>query len=326
MTTINLVIPRWFYPYNLGDSIHSFFAPKVIKYTHPDCKLNVFTTGELVNLMKLNPYVDEVSNASIQGSYSFWRSWAFAKTKPDKNTYCIFADWHPKVWDFWNENFDYLSQHNSANILTVNSLLELGMESTLFEDVDFNTPINLGDIPVEENTIGIVPATKLSGKPIPHTGCDGLGFRFNGDNGESWRKFVDTLRSMNGEIKIVEFSPINLGFGDEHVGELPWIELLKQVSRVKLGVMSDGGMHHVFNSIRKPLVYLSSQKISKETHLMLGNATFYEDLHSLCRSRCYNKTKELQGWDDLDSICDKSCQKVNPVALAENIIRDYFND
>lgn len=322
----SLYIPRWFYPNNLGDSLHSYFAPKAIKTKFPDCKLEVITHGDLIDLMNYNVYVDSVREPNINevGNMPAWKSYAFHE-QPKNNCFALYAEWHPRLWEFWNDNFDEFAAHPTANILTVNSLLQLGMEDLLFDGTDLHTPVKM-KVVREKKTLGIVPATKLSGKPTPHAGCDGRGFRFNGDDGTSWRAFVQTIKSLDKDIHIIEYSPENLGLGDEHIGELPWPELLKQVSRPTVSVMTDGGLHHAFNLTQSPLVFLASQQVSKETHLMLENGKFYPDLHASCMSRCYNKLRTLTGWQDLDDICNKSCQTVDPQILAEKIFKDYFHE
>jgi len=322
---VYLYIPRWFYPNNLGDSIHSYFAPKVIKNKNPGCTLEVVTSGPLMDLMVLNPYVDSVREPSpfeVQGRDQ-WKTFGHGPN-PRPDIFTLFAEWHPRVWDFWNDNFDYLAEHKTANILTVNSLLQMGYEDLLFENFDFHSPVDMHMPPREEKTLGIVPMTKLSGKPTPHRGCDGQGFRFNGDQGESWRTFVDRIKDRDESIHIIEYSPKNLGLGDEHVGELPWPQLLRQVSRPTVSVMTDGGLHHAFNLVESPLVFLASQQVSKETHLMLHNGRFYPELHQGCMSKCYNTLQTIQAWDGLDSVCDKACQKVDPTHLAEKVFKDYF--
>jgi len=325
MRVINLVIPRWFYPNNLGDSIHSYFAPKVIKHKFPDSKLVVVTYGELASLMSLNPYVDSVINTTgVRGlTPDYYRSWAF--NRESKDHYCLYAQWHPMLWEYWNDNFNYFSNHPTANILTVNSLLQLGMESMLFSGIDLHTTLD-SDIEREERTLGIAPMTKLSGKHTPHPGCDGIGLRFNGDKGESWKKFIETVKSLDKNIHIIEYSPKYLGLGDEHVGELPWPKLIEEVRRPTVSVMTDGGLHHAFNLANSPLVFLASQQVSKETHLMLSNSRFYPDLHASCMDRCYNNLRNLKGWKGLDTTCNKSCQTVDPYRLAEKVFKDYFDE
>jgi hypothetical protein len=323
---ITLYIPRWFYPYNLGDSFHSFFAPKVIKEYHKNSHLTVVTYGELINLMKLNPYVDCVREPLQNeiGSYSAWKNYAFLKKDNNCVNYCLFAEWHPNLWNYWNSNFDFFVNHPSANILTVNSLLQLGMESLLFENFDLHTLLELQDVKKEQKTLGIVPATKLAGRPEPHPGCDGIGLRFNGDNGESWVSFVNKIKKLDPTIHIVEYSKENFGFGDEHIPHKDWLSLAKECHRPKVAVMSDGGMHHVFNSQGTSVVLLGAQRINKPCFFKMSNAKYYEDLHSKCTDRCYNTIRKLTGWTDLKKTCDNSCQKVDSILLADKIYEDYF--
>lgn len=319
-----LYIPRWFYPNNLGDSIHSFFAPKVIKKKNPGCTLEVITTGPLVDLMAMNPYVDSVREPSpfeIQNRKQ-WMVFGHGPN-PTPEIYTVFAEWHPKLWDFWNKNFDHFSNHPTANLLTVNGLLQLGLEDYLFDDTDLHTPLKL-DVAREKKTLGIVPATKLAGRPSPHPGCDGKGLRFNGDDGNSWRLFVNRIKELDSTIHVVEYSYENFGIGDEHVPHKDWLDLAKECARPTVAVLSDGGLHHVFNLQETPVVLLGAQKVNKPHFFKMGNAKFYEDLHSKCLGKCYNNICNLSGWPDLDATCDNSCETVDPVALANKVYEDYF--
>lgn len=324
MNEITLYIPRWFYPYNLGDSVHSFFAPKIIKKHHKDCKLTVVTVGELKSLLSLNEYVDNVRDPINEelGGYEAWKSYSFSDKKVN-SMYSIFAEWHPKLWKYWNDNFDYFYKHPTANILTVNTLLQLGMTQYLFDGTDLHTKV-YPKINKENKSLGIVPATKLAGRSSPHPGCDGIGLRFNGDNGESWKAFVKRIKQLDQSIKIIEYSDKNFGFGDEHVPHMNWIDLKDQCARPRVSVMSDGGMHHVFNLVGTDVVLIGAQKINKPYFFKMGNAKFYEKLHDDCISRCYNNIRNLSGWKDLGSICDNSCQKVDPIKLADKVFEDYF--
>lgn len=326
MNNVTLYIPRWFYPNNLGDSLHSYFIPKVIKKAHPECSLTVVTFGQLIELMRHNPYVDDVRMPTIHevGNYESWRNYAFTDKKQGSH-YAVFAEWHPKLWDYWNAHFDEFSEHPSANMLTVNSLLQLGMERFLFDGSDLHTVLHIKGIKKEQKSLGIVPATKLSGRPTPHPGCDGIGFRFNGDNGESWKLFTQTIKNLNPSIHIIEYSQENFGFGDEHVSHMDWLDLANQCYRPKVAVMSDGGMHHMFNLVDTSVVLLGAQKINKPCFFKMKNAKYYEDLHNKCESKCYNTIRNLSGWKDLSKSCDGSCEKVDPEALAKKVYLDYFN-
>ena len=330
MDTIHLVIPRWFYPTNLGDSVHWSFAPTVLKKEYPNSKLVVFTVGDLVDILKDNPLVDEVSYPpqSLIGDYEFWKNESInGRRNCPPNMFVLFAEHHPKVWDYWNEHFDELFKHPTANLLYLNSLLQLGLEKYLYDGTDLFPKIFINKPPVEEKTLAIVPAHKLSpANPSAHPGCDGNGFRFNGDSGESWFSFVEEIRRLDSDIKIVEFSKDFLELGDVHVGHLPWGQLAHEAAKSRVAVLSDGGMHHIFNSQDKDIVLLAAQTINKLYHYASKNTTLYWDLHSKCHLRCEEQMRKLTSWKDLGIICDHSCETVDPIKLARYVYRDFFNE
>ena len=331
MDRIDLIIPRWFYPANLGDSVHWSFAPTVIKKKYPDSFLTVVTMGELVDIMRDNPLVDQVATpeqvqGNIIGNPQFWARQA-NHGRPDipDNMYVLFAEHHPDTWRYWNEHYDFLYEHPTANLLYLNSLLQLGMEEYLYDGTDLFPKIFIDKPETEPKTLGIVPAFKISpANPGPHPGCDGVGYRFNGDNGESWRSFVDTIKELDPEIKIVEFSKDPLGFGDKHIGHLPWKHLAAEAAKCRVAVLSDGGMHHIFNSQDKDIVLLAAQTINKLHHYANKNTTLYWDLHDKCMTRCGEQMRKLTCWNDMNVTCDKSCNKVDPVLLAHKVREDFF--
>jgi len=329
MDTIYLVIPRWFYPHNLGDSVHTTSAPHILKKEYPDSKLVVITVGELALILKDNPHVDEVSFPSQEfiGNYEFWKNEAMnGRTNLPSNMFVIFAEWHPNLWNYWNENFDFLYKHPTATLLYVNSLLQMGLEKYLYDETDLFPKIYIDKPSKEDKTLAIVPAKKLSfANPGAHPGCDGKGFRFNGDIGESWRAFVQEIKNLDSSIKIVEFSKDFLELGDVHIGHLSWKELAAEAAKARVAVLSDGGMHHVFNSQNSNVVLLDAQTINKLYHYATKNTTLYWDLHAKCMERCENNMRKLQSWEDMESSCDSSCETVDPVQLAKYVYRDFFN-
>ena len=330
MDTIYLVIPRWFYPHNLGDSVHWTFAPTVLKKEYPNSKLVVFTHGELIEVLKDNPLVDEVHPPTLDlvADYDFWKTEALTGRKRlPPNMFTLFAEHHPKVWSYWSENFDFLYKHPTANLVSVNSLLQLGMEKYLYDGTDLFPKIYIDKAPREDKTLAIVPAEKVSfANPGPHLGCDGKGFRFNGDKGESWRSFVDEIKRLDATIKIVEYSKDFLGLGDEHVGHLPWKQLAYEASKVRVGVLSDGGMHHLFHSQETPVVLLSAQTINKFYHYSTKSSTDYPELYSECLEKCGSTIRRLASWDTLNETCDHSCEKVDPLLLAQKVYKDFFDE
>lgn len=317
-----IYFPNWFFPKNLGDSVLFTFIPKIFKEVYGD-EVEVVCIGELAEVLKLNGDCILVRNPTNEESSvhpEVWKQWAFKHLSFD--TYVIYPEWHPKVWEFWNKNFDYLINHPTANIITVSYLLQLRLEHLLWTDIDFTPKINIVKAPKEDKLLAIVPARKLGGRPDPHPGCDGKGFRFNGDEGLSWWTFVETIMNLDPTIKIVEFSDIKYGFANEHIPHLNWKDLAYQASRPKVVVQSDGGMHHVFNSQGTKTVYLSAQTINKPDFYRTQNTDVPWHLYKNCSNKC--PVTNLTGWPDLLKTCDKSCEKVDPIALADYVYESYF--
>ena len=325
---VTLIIPKWFYPNNLGDSIHSTFLPKAIKHKYPQSKLHIITYGELIPVFEADPLVDEVSlpnNGMAQLPPQQWQKLAFEKQPIMGSTFIVYPEWHPRLWAYWNDNFDKFEKHPTVNLLTVNSLLQIGMEDLVdVTSLDLSPSIHCEAATPKDKTIGIVPATKLAGRPTPHPGCDGKGFRFNGDNGESWIALCNTIKDLDPDIHIIEFSEQNYGFGDEHVGKLSFLDLAYKAQDCIFAIASDGGMHHLFHSVNVPVFLLGAQRINKPHFFRTANNIVLDNHWDACTKRCSDKIRHLAGWPDLIETCDGSCEKVDPVAYAKDVLREGF--
>lgn len=309
--------PRWLFPNNLGDSIMTTFIPKLLKRLSNKL-LEVVTDEELGELFKKDKNVDRVRLPFINEilNHSQWQSIAF-----NKKAFAVYPEWRPNFWDTWNSNFDYFFNHPSINLITLNYCMQLGLP------IDLDPELYYPEIYCEKkekiNAIGIVPDSKLAGRPTPHPGCDGIGFRFNGPKGlVSWKSLVDHIRK-NSDVKIYEFSKEFLHLGDYHVPRLNLLKLGSLVSSLKLGIMSDGGIHHVFNSQRTKVILLGAQKVNKPYFFKLLNGIFDEKIHEDCLLRCKDQIRSLSGWSDLWKSCDLSCEKVDPIKIAELALKEF---
>ncbi len=327
-SSIKLYYPYWIFP-NLGDAINVTFIPKILKRINPDIKIEIVTSGFLIDIFKLDSNVDIVREPTQQELYFNYREFAFSENTPGSQKFClpnikvIWADWHPRVFDFWKQHSAFMQCHPTANLITLNFLLQLDLEYLLFDpSLDFREFIN---VPVTPNTsdfinVGIVPATKLSGKSSPHPNCNGVGFRFNGAKGmDSWKEFVQELRRLNKKIKIYEFSKENFGLGDVHLPDSDIFTLIKNVDLMDVGVMSDGGVHHAFNARNKPVVLFQATKINKVEFFKLSNTSFPEHLHLECRKKCPSYFTEVFGGNDKSQTCKLECETMNPKLLAAYI-------
>lgn len=326
MNNIKFYFPRWLFPNNLGDSLNATFVPKILKKYYKNCKIEIITDGFLIDVFKLDPYVDSVRKPNYAELNLDYVQYAFSENQIE-NIKVIYPDWHPKVFSFWKDNFDLLYNHPTANLITVNFLLQLKLENLLFDEAyDFREIINISE---EKNTtdfinIGIVPATKLSGKSNPHPYCDGKGFRFNGHNGiQSWMSLISELKNKNPKIKIFEFSKENFNLGDHHFQDNGNIfDLIRNVDLMDFGIMSDGGIHHAFNARNKKVFLFQATKINKVEFFKLSNTIFPEHLHLNCRKKCPSYFLQVFGGEDLSKNCNLECEQMNPEKLAKFILEN----
>lgn len=324
---IKFYFPRWIFPNNIGDSINVTFVPKLLKLLYPNRKITVVTHGFLIDLFSLDPNVDVVRLPEQSELSMNFYGYAMSDIKPNDNIKVIYPEWHPRLFKFWRENHDFLVDHPSVNIIILNFLLQLNLEHLVF-DSKFNFQpicyIESKNLLKDTFNVGIVVSSKLAGKSSPHPGCNGKGYRYKV---EYWEKFAEKLKSFDSKIKIYEFSEKTLNIGDEHFGYSSSIfDLIKQIDYMDIGVMPDGGLHHMFNSRNKPIVLFQSNILSKVEFLKLRNAHYPEHLHLPCRKNCKSYFTEVFGGEDFSKKCKLECEELDPIQLAEytyEIIKNY---
>lgn len=333
MKKIKFYFPRWIFPNNMGDSVNVTFIPKILKKQNPDISIEVITQGFLIDIFKNDPHVDIVREPNRNELMFNYHEYALGNNKVD-NIKVVYPEWHPNCFTFWGKNMDFLINHKTANLITVNYLLQLGLEDLLFdESYDFREELYTLE---QRNTnngkinIGIVPASKLAGRPTPHPGCDGKGLRFNGLKGvESWKIFVEHLKEINPNVIIHEFSYENFNIGDIHYPHTDnFTTLVNQVDNIDLGIMSDGGIHHIFNARKKPVVLFQATKINKCEFFKLENSYFPEHLHLDCRKKCRSYFSEALQIEDNSINCNLECENLDPKELAKytnDVIKKLYN-
>ena len=322
---IKFYFPRWFWPENLGDSIISTFIPRLLNHHYND-KIEVITHGnDLIECFKENPYVCNVREPYKEEIKSMpeWISRAH-----DPKQFCVCPDFHPQTWKTWSDNFDNFYNHPTANIITLSYLLQLGLEQYIFTDYNL-----LPFIPVHKKkpklsnklNIAIVPADKLGGRPTPHPGCDGIGLRLNGSNGiKSWKIITKTLKNSF-DCTLYEFSFKNYNLGDVHIPHISsYVDLATFCKGFDFAILSDGGLHHVFNSQQVPVYLLGAQKVNKPYFFKLKNGYFNDTLYNKCLFNCEKTILNMNGWPSLDDVCNLSCEQINPTAIGEDIV-NFFN-
>ena len=182
-------------------------------------------------------------------------------------------------------------------------------------------------VPITKHTksklkIGIAPMTKTNGKSTPHPGCNGLGFRFNGDQGlQSWSLLVKELKK-NMNLEVVEYSPHFLGIGDSHVGiKSSLFNLYEESCSLDYAITTDGGYHHLFNLNKTPLTLFTGTKVTKPEFMQLGNA-YVPDIHLDCRKKCSSFYSEIFSVEDKSKHCRLECERLDPYILAQKCLHD----
>jgi len=331
MKQITLYIPRWLYPNNLGDSIASTMIPKVLKAEHPSSEIVVVTYGDLLDVFNYDTNVlgiREPNREEVAQPPQVWLQAAMSGQNPiNGDTYVIYPEQHPNVYQYWKAHDTELFQHPTANIVTVNLLLQLGLEKYLHNGFDLFpevwTPARLRQEPARlrqepARTLAIVPATKKAGRSTPHPYCDGEGYRFNGPRGlESWTEFVRKIKELNPDLHVLEISPENLGLGDEHFKFNSFQELAEKIDEVDLGVMCDGGVHNAFMARRTPVVLFHASLVCKPEYYAHSLAYVPSDLLVKCRLQCHYYYVETYGGEDKSQTCNLECEHLDPSKLAE---------
>ena len=323
---IKFYFPRWFFPNNLGDSVITTFIPKLLNLHYKD-SIEVITYGSnLIDCLKNNPYVYNVREPYVEEikDIEYWRT----PTLSDKS-FSVYPEWHPKAFSLWSSNFDLFCNHPSLNIITLSYLLQLGLEEYAFNNYNLlpYIPIN-NKIPKlsKKINIAIVPEDKKGGRPVSHPGCDGIGYKLNGSTGlQDWKRIISLVKN-NIDCTIYEFSPKFLNIGDIHIPHIKsYIDLATFCKGFDCAILSDGGLHHIFNSQKVPVYLLGTQKINKPYFFKLANGYFDEELYTNCISKCFKTIKNISGWPDLTKCCDYSCESISPEKITESFFKFLKN-
>lgn len=322
---IKFYFPRWFFSDNLGDSIVATFIPKLLNH-HYDDEVEVITHGkDIIECFKKIPGVRNV-RSPYENEVKSIPEWIQLSRE---NNFCVYPEWHSRAWNMWGENFDKFYNHPTGNLITLSYLLQLGLEEYMLTDYDLSpciVPSNKKPLLSKKINIAIVPADKLSDRVSPHPGCNGMGFRLNGSDGlDTWNIIAHKLKN-NIDCTIYEFSKEYLNIGDVHIPHIDsYVDLATFCRGFDYAILSDGGMHHIFNSQQVPVYLLGAQKINKPYFFKLKNGYFNESLYNNCLCSGRDVLSNITSWDDLSSVCNLSCEQIDPALISNDIIK-YINE
>lgn len=324
-------IPRWFFYDNIGDSILASALIIPIKKKFPNRALTVVCDEFLSEIYKTNPHVHNVrlpyfEERSHINDPNFWR---IAMERP-KSFFSIVPHWHPDLFSFLRHGNNLQNMINTPdkNIIVYNYLLQNDFHPLHTEDT-------LPRIYLTENDkkVARVQMTKYISK---YKVCIVVSERRRSElrdncsplryTEESWRQFVRKLKILLGDVTVFEVgNPTNYHIGDYYIPHAQNIrELAAVLNEMDIGVMSDGGIHHIFNAIDKKYVLFQAYECNApDLFLMQANGTFDPSLHQDCRFRCHLFSKILNV-DDESKKCKYACYGLDPCKLAEFTVNKLF--
>jgi len=313
---MTFVFPRWLFPNNLGDSILATVIPRLLFKKYGE-KVDVTTYGEdYMSFYKEDPCVElvEFDEYYARHTNQQWLIQRSIKGNGFEDQWVVYPEWHPQVFSYWKDRPE-LVDHPTANLVIVNYLLQLGLTEYLWDGTDLAPDINTSPVyPHNHFNLGIVPATKLAGRPSPHPGCNGLGLRYKR---EHWVAFIAHIESKDPTVEIfsIDNEQPNLGRWMGKAKDLT--HLAEMVNYMDLGVCSDGGLHHMFHAVEVPTVLFTGTVVNKAEFFKTAMDFYPEHLHLPCRKQCRSYFTEVFGGEDKSKTCKLECADLDPIGLAE---------
>ncbi|MBI5677238.1 MAG: glycosyltransferase [Planctomycetes bacterium] len=314
-------IPRWLFPNNIGDSILSASLISPIKKRFPDKTLPVVCDDFLSQIYETNPHVHKVRGPYFDeiNDPNYWQQ----SIQKQRDFISIWPDWHPGLFDLLRQdnNLNQMINASDKNIIICNYLFQnnfhpLDTIDTLPKLYLTNDDIKMAKECMNECTSRykvciVVSERRPSEKRV---GCSPLRY-----SEKSWRRFVERLKILLGDVTVFEVgNPINYHIGDYYISHTQHIlEFAAVLNEMDIGVLSDGGVHHIFNAIDKKYVLFQAYECNApEFYLMQANGTFDPSLHQECRFQCHLFSR-IMNTEDRSKKCNHACYELDPRKLAE---------
>ncbi len=314
-------VPRWLFPNNIGDSILSTSLISPIKKRFPDKTLTVVCDDFLSQIYETNPHVHKVRVPYFNeiNDLSYWKQ---SIQKP-RDFISIWPDWHPGLFDLLrrDNNLNQMINTSDKNIIVCNYLFQNNFHPLDTTDTLPRLYLTHDDRKIAKKCIGgctsrykvcIVVSER---RPVEkRVGCSPLRY-----SEESWRRFVERLKILLGDVTVFEIgNPINYHIGDYYISYTQHIrEFAAVLNEMDIGVLSDGGVHHIFNAIDKKYVLFQAYECNApEFYLMQANGSFDPSLHQECRFQCHLFSR-IMNTEDRSKKCNHACYELDPRKLAE---------
>ena len=324
-------IPRWFFYDNIGDSILTSALILPIKKKFPNRALTVVCDEFLSEIYKTNPYVHKVrmpnhEERSYINDPNFWR----IAMERSKSFFSIVPHWHSGLLSFlmYSDNLHNMINAPDKNIIVCNYLLQNDFHPLYTKDTLPRIYLTGDDKRIAREHIAkytskykVCIVVSERRRAELRENCSPLRY-----TEASWRQFVGKLKVLLGDVTVFEVgNPTNYHIGDYYIPHVQNIrELAAVLNEMDIGVMSDGGIHHIFNAIDKKYVLFQAYECNApDLFLMQANGAFDPSLHQDCRFRCHLFSKILN-IDDESKKCTYACYGLDPCKLAEFTVNKLF--
>ena len=324
-----LYLPRWKYPYNLGDSVRFSSLFKVLRSVHPDSYIEVVTDEFLIDGFEGDLYVNKFRLPSYFEKKIPTRFWARSAIGRGNGAFLkLFKTLYVRVHPSFSENyFKYLSQGSnlkklindpSTNIISTSYCWQLGDDYLAVKNKSSEIILSNKFQPIiPKNSIGICIATRRNSSKT-----------YIKDNYrvslKNWKLIAEGLRKRLPGINIIEVGSDKYhNIGDQSLlGVMQLKELLINLNRMTCLLVTDGGIYNACHSINKKVVlFQGAEYLEPDIHKM-RNAYVNESYHLECRKTCdyYAKIFNLV---DPKPKCGFKCMDLNIDAIVEDVVMLY---
>jgi ADP-heptose:LPS heptosyltransferase len=318
--TSRIIYPRWYFPYNIGDTV---MVSSIFKATHeilqPN-KIHLITDTDTANLFHNDPYLNKITGLSKLHSKLFSKK-IFKLLVRIPNTYILWPSWRHDTFNYLGakKNLQKTIESPFSNFISINYAHQI--DTKLLAHNDLRPRIYLTK---NENKIAqkLIPrkaiAIHVAKIRNSHKRKDGSQFRYNI---EKWKILCKTIKQQLPNLTIIEIGNKEfLGIGDQHIGFKPIREIAAIINQMELVILSDGGMHHICNSIDKKVLIFQAYEWAPVEIVKMGNAVFTSNCHTACSSEC-EVLHEIKGIADARLTCNRECYQLDPKGLAQEAIK-----
>lgn len=317
--TIRIIYPRWYFPYNLGDTVMLSSVFQAIHAQNKFKNIHLITDTYTANTFFNDPYVNKITGFSkFQSKFLSKKLFNIFKAFP--NTYVIWPGWHQDTFRYLRSKNNLQNCINSLqkNILSINYAIQI--DSNTLNHPDLRPRIyltkdeeSIAKIIIPNNTIGIHIAKIRNSQ----TRNDHSKYRYNL---EHWRTLCRKIKVHLPHITIFEIgSDEFLGIGDQHIGFKTIRETAALINQMDLVILSDGGIHNICNAIDKKVLLFQAYEWNPAELFKMGNAIFDSSCHLSCSTKCH-LLHEIKQIKDERQVCNRECYQLDPRKLASTAI------